>query len=217
MAEPRVHSSEVASADLVVGTIYEGGSTLADEPIHKLVGTGNMGGIRARVGKESDGLVALFSTEDQVEWPDHIDRSTGALTYFGDNRTAVTELLEPSGNQRLHATFKRDLADEKARRSTAVFFVFTSVKNDVPRSVRFEGIAVPGCALPEPEWAVAKWFTEKSGRFQNYVVTMTLLADRVITREWVEDLIAGNGLSQGAPANWHHWVLTGLRTPLIEL
>jgi len=97
-----------------------------------------------------------------------------------------------------------------------VFFVFTKAENAPPRSVRFEGLAVPGSYLPDPEWAVAKWFTEKSGRFQNYVIQVTLLADRVVNRSWVEDLIAGDGSGQNAPANWRHWVETGVRTPLIS-
>jgi hypothetical protein len=216
MAEIHFDSSLVASADLIVGAIYEGGPGLADEPIHKLIGTGNMGGIRARKGKASDGLIALFSTEDQPEWPDKIDRETGVLTYFGDNRTGMSDLLDPSGNQHLHTAFRRDLAEEKNRVLAPVFFVFTKAENAPPRSVRFEGLAVPGSYLPDPEWAVAKWFTEKSGRFQNYVIQVTLLADRVVNRSWVEDLIAGDGSGQNAPANWRHWVETGVRTPLIS-
>lgn len=215
MAESRISTEDVAGADLMVGAIYEGGPTLADEPIHKLVGTGNMGGIRARKGTSTDGLLALFSTEDQPEWPDRIDRSTGVLTYFGDNRTSVSELLDPSGNQHLHSAFRRDLSSEKARILSPAFFVFTRAEDAPPRSVRFEGLAVPGSPLPATEWAVAKWFTEQSGRFQNYVIQVTLLADRVIQRSWVEDLIAGRGLDTGAPANWRHWIETGERTPLV--
>ena len=214
MAEPRVTTEDAESSDLVVGTIYEGGPSLSDEPIHKLVGTGNMGGIRKRGGSFGTSLIALFSTEDQPDWPDGIDRSTGSVVYFGDNREPGFNLLSRSGNKALHDIFQERFDSEKARLTTLLFFVFTSAPVGVARSVRFEGLAVPGDDSPEEDWCVARWHAKAGQKFQNYTIRLTLLADRVITQKWIEDSVSGDRMGDNCPDNYRFWVETGLRTPL---
>ena len=83
-------------ADLVVGAVYRGGEghTVENEPLHRLLGVGNVGGFR-RVGPwEAPHFVVLYSSLENQDWPDSIDEATGVLTYYGDNRKAGRGLLD---------------------------------------------------------------------------------------------------------------------------
>jgi hypothetical protein len=215
MAGVRVENCDLDSSDLHVGATYEGGPTLGHEPISKLTGTGNQGGIRPRNFKAgSTALIALFSTETQVDWPDVVDTASGTVTYFGDNREPGKGLIENNKNRILHQVYQGDFESEKGRLATPLFFVFRAAKDAPGRSVIFEGIAVPGSTSPTEDWCIAKWFSKPGGKFQNYQIQVTLLADRLIRRSWVEDLVRGDGLSSECPPNYRHWLETGIRTPL---
>ncbi len=216
MAELRIGVNEVEHSDLVVGMTYEGGSSLGDEPIHKLLGTANMGGIRRRSGQERTTLIALFTTEDQSEWPDRIDRASGTLTYFGDNREPGQDLLAHGGNRLLRDVFQVDFSTRDSRASTPVFFIFSSADIETPRSVIFHGIAVPGDGGPEADWCVARWHPKDGKKFENYTIRLTLLAERRVRRAWIESVIAGESLVDCCPESFRHWVETGVTTPLIQ-
>lgn len=208
-------TQDVSHAPLLAGSIYEGGATLADEPIKKLLPVANMSGIRpASRTQGGNALIALFSTGNEPDWPDHLNRSTGVLTYFGDNRTPNSELLSSPGNKVLDKAFRWSFRNATEREFFPPVFVFRAAVNHPPRSVVFEGLAVAGSSEHEDEWCVAKWFTKNGEKFQNYVVQLTLLADFEIKRSWIDDLISGNVISANCPSWYRHWVETGERVAL---
>src|SRR5688572_18167794 len=80
----------LATADLVVDAGYEGGTkgNTSDDPINRLLRGGNQGGFRY-VGSPAQGtlkLVILYSSMDDVDWPDFLDDETGLFYYYGDNK-----------------------------------------------------------------------------------------------------------------------------------
>jgi hypothetical protein len=199
----------MADTDLIVGRVYEGGPNLADEPLHKLLGVGNMGGIRTK--KSSRGslaLVVLFSTESEDEWPDGLDASTGRYVYFGDNRTPGKALLESDGNKVFDRLAQIDLDHQEERAAFPPFFIFKSVENAQPRSVVFIGVGVPSKRPIVTDWCIAKYFGSDA-KFSNFVVTLDVLGDGSIPRNWISDLQAGKDTSLSRPRWFDHWVQTG--------
>jgi hypothetical protein len=208
---------ELHQADLYPDAIYCGGPNgqLRDEPLPPLLRVGNRGGIRQRGPGRAVELVALYSTGAHELWNDTIDRRSGVVVYHGDNE-APRGLLATKGNKLLRAIFERGFDDEKSRASTPPFFVFTSAEDpQVPtRSARFEGLAVPGAVTREEEdWLTAKWYKTPTHRFENYVVTLTLLDVSVVRRTWIDNL-ATDRLGDSAPTAFKHWVKTGQRRSL---
>ena len=105
-----INRENVHQSDLVLGAIYEGGPSLSDEPIHDLLGTQNMKGIRPKNDKDGRTVfIALHSNSNESEWPDFLDESAGTYTYFGDNRDNYKDLLDTDGNKALHRVFNGDL------------------------------------------------------------------------------------------------------------
>jgi len=211
-----VRREEVSKSDLILGAIYEGGPSLSDEPIHDLLETKNMSGIRAKNDQKGRTVfIALQSTSSNSEWPDYLDRSSGTYTYYGDNKTALKDLLDTDGNKALHRVFNGDFNTQKGRMLIPPFFIFTTVTGYAARSVRFEGLAVPGCTGPEEDWCVAKFFKSSGTKFQNYEIKLTVLADSQIKREWITDLLLGDPLSINSPKRYSEWVKSGIRIPFI--
>lgn len=214
-----VSFEDLSFCDLVPGEVYLGGTkgTLADEPISKLLSVGNQGGIRIG-GRGMSRRVVLFSTGEHPDWPDSIDARTGVTRYFGDNRVKAQPLLQPKGNRLLHEIFEKGFSSEAARRTCPPFFVFTSAGlPGLPRrSVCFEGLAVPGSSIVDPEdWLVAKWFERSGERFENYLLTLTLLAMRSLSRRWLDDVTRGECHGNSCPAALATWVRTGEIDPLV--
>lgn len=213
-----VDFEDLTACDLVPGELYLGGTkgTLADEPISKLLSVGNQGGIRI-AGTGASRRVVLFSTGEHSDWPDSIDVRTGLVRYFGDNRAPCQPLLAPKGNRLLHNIFAVGLSSEPARRSCPPFFVFTaSGVSGVPgRSVRFAGLAVPGSpGVPREDWLVGKWFDGPGGRFENYLLTLTLLASGPLSRTWLNDVALGDPYGSSCPSALLTWLRSGEITPL---
>jgi hypothetical protein len=199
----------MANADLVVGRVYPGGPNLADEPLHKLLGVGNMGGIRTK--KAADGTLAyvvLFSTESEDEWPDGLDITTGRYVYFGDNRTPGKALLESDGNKVFDRLAQINVDDSAGRAAFPPFLIFKSAADALPRSVVFVGVGVPSCRPTTTDWCVAKYFGADA-KFPNFVISLDVLADGSIPPSWISDLLAGNDSSQHRPPWFDHWVETG--------
>lgn len=212
-----VRREEVSKSDLILGAIYEGGPSLSDEPIHDLLGTQNMSGIRPKNGKNGRTVfIALQSTSSESAWPDYLDRSSGTYTYFGDNKTALKDLLDTDGNKALHRVFNGDFDTQKGRMLIPPFFIFSAVTGYSARSVRFEGLAVPGYTGPEEDWCVAKFFKSSGTKFQNYQIKLTVLADKKIKQEWITDLLLGDPLSVNCPDWYSEWVETGIRIPFVN-
>lgn len=211
--------ASLASADLVVDAIYQGGreKTAADDPLAKLLPVGNQGGFRVNGRRRVPGcrIVVLFSTGAEPDWPDSLDPETGVFTYFGDNRHPgrALESTDRGGNLVLREAFEATHGEPELRVGVPPFLVFT--RAGVGRDVRFRGLAVPGAPSVRPtDDLVAIWRTTQGQRFQNYRATFTILNAPVVTRQWLKDMLAGNPLSSNAPDVWQRWVAGRVYVPL---
>jgi hypothetical protein len=220
VAERVVPFESLSQADLVVDAIYQGGRSghVGDDPIGSLLPVGNQGGFRyagsPRVGQAK--LVVLYTSGTDPDWPDTLDRQTGTFVYFGDNKTAGRDLHDTrrGGNVLLRETFDAVHAIPARRADVAPFFLFCKATNG--RDVRFLGLAVPGAREVTPrDDLVAVWKTLGDHRFQNYRATFSVLNVPVLTRQWVDCVLAGSPLAPTCPAAWRAWVRSGTYEPLI--
>ena len=86
----------------------------------------------------------------------------------------------------------------------------------VRRNIRFLGLAVPGAlSLSADEDLVAVWRTSAGQRFQNYRATFTVLAAPVVSRRWLDAVLAGSPVGPDAPDVFRRWVATGDYVPLV--
>ena len=91
--------SSLASADLVIDAVYEGGTkgNSADDVLGRLIpGAGNQGGFRQVGGWTAPKLVVLYSSVEDPDWPDFIDIYTGVFTFFGDNKRPGASCMKRS-------------------------------------------------------------------------------------------------------------------------
>lgn len=214
---------DLATADLVVGAVYEGGPLphMGAEPISKLgIGAGNQGGIRSAGPVEARKLVVLFTTWEDTDWPDKVDPRTGRLTYFGDNKKPGTELHETNlgGNLTFKVAFDRLHAVPRGRRAIPPFLLFASRPSNVlKRAVQFLGLCAPGFpGVHESEDLVAIWKTSGHARFQNYRATFTVLDAPVVPRGWLEDLSRGTTMTDRTPPAWVEFVERGTYWPIVR-
>jgi hypothetical protein len=211
-----VPCAELLRCDLHVDAVYEGepGGLLSGEALSKLLpGVGNQGGFRASGRGEDKRLVALYTSGEDKDWPDRLDLSTGQFVYYGDNKHPGHELhdTQRSGNIILRRVFSLLHASTPQRSLIPPFFVFKKYPTAVSaRSFQFKGLAVPGfVGLPPTANLVAVWKTTEGQRFQNYRAVFTVLDAGVISRAWIDDLVAGRSLTANAPAAWVEWVERG--------
>jgi hypothetical protein len=209
--------SELASADLHVDAVYQGGrkGNAGDDPFPRLLSVSNMGGFRYRSNLAALELVVLTSTLSDPDWPDEVDRETGVFTYYGDNKRPGRGLHETprNGNELLRRVFTAAHAGPDTRRLTPPILVFSN--SGVWRDGTFLGLAVPGTFEHQAsEDLVAIWRTANGMRFQNYRARFTILDAAVVSRAWISDIIAGRPLSQSAPDPWREWIETGRYRPL---
>jgi hypothetical protein len=202
--------SELRTADLIVDAIYEGGTkgNTGDDPLDPLLNCGNMGGFRTMGGRmPGTRLVVLYSSLDDLDWPDFLDLAQGTFTYYGDNKQPGRALEETSrgGNKMLRECFDRVHTGNRAQ--TPPFFVFT--KSTKGRNVTFRGVAVPSVEGLPADDLVAVWKSVKGKRFQNYRATFSILDAPVAPRTWILDVQRGEPLSESAPAAWRRWVEGG--------
>lgn len=214
---------ELVTYNLVIDAVYEGGNAgnSGDDPISKMLpGVGNMGGFRVAGKGNKKKYVVLYTSGEDPDWPDRLDLETGRFTYYGDNKTPGHELHDttPRGNLLLKNSFDWLHAQPHQRASIPPFFIFRKHPTaSGARSVQFQGLAVPGApGLPGTLDLVAVWKTTEGQRFQNYRAIFTVLDVPTISRSWIEDLTAGNPLTENAPAPWRRWVESGHYTPLIS-
>jgi hypothetical protein len=197
--------TETLDAPLVVDAIYKGASIEYD-PMHKLLGVANMGGFRKKRTDTGNGYsyVVLYSSLDDIDWPDSIDYFTGLVTYFGDNKSPGAPLHETSlgGNAVLRDVFNSLHNGE--RRKIPPFFMFTKAPEE--RDVQFRGLLIPGSeALTSNEDLVAIWKIKNGKRFQNYRSSFSVLDEQIVNRAWINDLLAGHPESDNAPVAWLQW------------
>lgn len=196
-------------ADLTVDTRYEAGPwhNVRSDPLARLLPVGNQGGFRYYGSRPSPRLAVLYTTGAIAEWPDELDEATGTATYYGDNRRAGHQLHDTPrrGNEILFETFSRMRESPEARAQLPVFLLFESIGGG--RDVRFRGLLVPGSPLLHADEELnAVWRSEKGERFQNYRAKFTVLDVGQVSREWIDDVIAGDSLSVNAPVAWKQWV-----------
>lgn len=213
---------QVPTADLLVDSVYKAGEDkdLRSEVLSKLMHIGNVGGFRKCKklvnGKKINevGYVCIFSTGEELEWCDELDRTLGRFVYWGDNRKAGNPIDKTSlgGNAFLQDIFKSLSAGN--RHVIAPIFVFQKYTG---RDAIFLGLAVPGDRRTRPQDSlVAVWAQNSAGRYQNYKAIFTILDISYIDRRWLDDLEAGCGYeSQYAPDVWKKWVDRGTYKPLI--
>ena len=104
---------QLNSSDLVVDTVYKGGdlSGKASEVLSKLLpNCSNSGGFRKVMRKDGSGLpayVVLYTSMQELAWPDFLDEETGIFRYYGDNRTPGRAILDTprKGNKLLEFVF----------------------------------------------------------------------------------------------------------------
>ncbi len=205
------------SSDLVVDAIYEGGRSgnAGDDPLPRLVGVSNQGGFRYLGSKETPRLIVLTSSFNDPDWPDNLDRETGILTYFGDNKHPGRALHETPrhGNLLLRDMFNAAHAQPPRRSVIPPVLVFGNAGSF--RDMLFLGLAVPGASeLHAMEDLVAIWKIAGGQRFQNYRAALTVLDTSCVSRNWLNDIKAGSPLSPNCPLAWKQWVKAGAYAPL---
>lgn len=213
-----VQFEDLDKSDLYIDCVYKGGkvSNMSAEPFHKLIpGCENAGGFRKKLREDGSGkyaYVVLYTSMEELEWPDYLDEETGIFRYYGDNREPGRELTDTKkkGNKILETAFA--LLNEGVHlEDMPPFFIFK--KTGVGRDIQFLGLAVPGNPKISPDRdLVAFWRTVKEKRFQNYEAYFTVLdtGEKPIYRKWIESLIYDheNNL-QYAPDVWRKFVKEG--------
>ena len=209
----------VGSSDLIVDRVYAGGraGNRGDDPVSKVLPVGNSGGFRF-VGSPTKGTVralVLYTSLADVDWPDHLDVGTGAFTYYGDNKKPGRELHDTprKGNLALREMFENAL-NAATREQVPPILLFS--KGASGADAVFRGLLVPGSpAVAEDEQLVAIWRSSAGERFQNYRALFSVLDVRTVTRQWLNDIEAGNADASTAPREWIRWRMSGVPTRLM--
>lgn len=169
-------------ADLVVDTVYKGGkiSGKGSEVLSKLLpNCSNSGGFRKVMRKDGSGMpayVVLYSSMQELAWPDYLDEETGIFRYYGDNRTPGRTILDTprKGNQLLEFVFACLNSRDGSIKNIPPFLIFK--KGGSGWDVQFLGLAAPGNPKISPDKdLVAFWRTMDDKRFQNYEAYFTVL------------------------------------------
>ncbi|WP_276932575.1 restriction endonuclease [Dubosiella newyorkensis] len=214
---------ELKNAPLVIDAIYKGGpqKNKGGEPISKLMNVGNSSGFRPRLRKRATtkttfkdkyAYIVLYTTMEELEWPDFLDLETGVFRYYGDNRKGGNNVFETrqKGNLILKDTFDL-LHSGKTIRDIPPFFIFKKSGNG--KDVKFLGLAAPGNPnISQDKDLVMFWRTMHDDRFQNLEAYFTVLdiKDEEIDRQWLDALINDheNNLEY-APKAWKSFIEKG--------
>jgi hypothetical protein len=212
---------ELSTADLLVDAVYEGGAAknTGSDPLSKLLpGVGNQGGFRAAGPRGNERFVVLYSSGEDLDWPDKLNLSSGQFAYYGDNKKPGHDLHDTirGGNRLLRAVFDSLHSPTTPRASIPPFFVFTKLPtSSSARSIQFRGLAVPGFpGVSATDDLIAVWRTTEGQRFQNYRAIFTILDISTVSRAWLKDLAAGKAGSAASPRIWQQWQRTGKYVPL---
>lgn len=223
--------SELQEAPLVIEAIYESGpeKNIKAEPLHTLLPkTSNQGGFRIAYRRDDmskPAYVVIYTSFEELEWPDYLDIENGVLRYYGDNRHPGHELHETprKGNKLLQNVFSW-LNDASSRKEIPPFLIFK--KTGKSRDVQFLGLAAPGNSnIPPDRDLIAFWRTMNGERFQNYEAYFTILDTKgeAISKDWLNALVYDYANSMSlAPSAWKEFVSKGrvgikpLRAPRIS-
>lgn len=213
-----VQFEKLATADLIVDAVYKGGSVSGkgSEVLSKLMpGCSNSGGFRKVMRKDNSGLpayVVLYTSMQELEWPDYLDEETGIFRYYGDNRNPGRAILDTprKGNELLEYVFECLNSRDGSIQNIPPFFIFKKAGSGW--NVKFLGLAAPGNPKISPDRdLVAFWRTMNGERFQNYEAYFTVLSTEVpIDRKWLEALVYDHDNSvQYAPESWKSFIHKG--------
>lgn len=199
---------ELSTTDLQIDAVYEGGKqgNAGDDPLVRVLSVSNSGGFRYRGSLDRLKMLVLTSGMADPDWPDSIDRETGVFTYYGDNKKSGEALHKTPrhGNEILRRIFEDAQDGAEGRRRVPPIFAFATGISG--RNALFLGLMVPGTSEHSAlEDLVAVWHMNADRRFQNYRARFTVLDAGVISREWVDDIIAGRDTLMHAPAAWKLW------------
>ena len=172
------------------------------------------GGFRKKLREDHSGKYAyiiLYTSMEELEWPDYLETETGIFRYYGDNREPgrlITD-TKKKGNRILEDTFAALNGGNMS--DIPPFFVFKKASKG--RDVQFLGLAAPGNPKISPDKdLVAFWRTMDGNRFQNYEAYFTILdtEDAPISRKWINSLIKDhdNNLDY-APEAWRRFMKKG--------
>src|SRR5580704_13118230 len=153
---------ELSESDLYLDAEFQGGrkGNAGDDPLSLLLSVSNQGGFRYRGNLDRLDIVVLTSSFNDADWPDALDRETGVLTYFGDNKRPGRLLHETprNGNRILQKLFEMTHSGTRERMEVPPILAFANSGN--ARDVIFLGLAVPGNPDVAPfEDLVAIWKT----------------------------------------------------------
>lgn len=203
--------------ELVVDKIYEGGSSgnIDDDVISKLMNVGNSKGVRPKniSGSKEKAYIVLYTSTEEIDWPDRLDAETGKFKYYGDNRHPGCKVDSKIGNKILESIF-----NEKNRSKIPPIFIFSKHPTaNSGRSVKFLGLAVPeDINMGKDNSLKAIWRTSNNERFINYEAHFTILNVKSINRKWLECLVDGDFLNKEfAPDVWLNYVENGLLENII--
>lgn len=91
-----------SDVDLVIDEIYEGGAigNISDDVLIKLMNVQNAGGFRfINVLNSSDkAYIVLYSSNEDIDWPDVLEAETGKFKYYGDNKRPRDKVDFKKGN-----------------------------------------------------------------------------------------------------------------------
>jgi hypothetical protein len=206
-----VQFADLSRADLLVDGYYFGDrrGNAGDDPVGRLIPVGNQGGFRFRGSPRTDTvrIAALFSTGRDPDWPDSLDELSGLFTYYGDNKSPGRELhaTERGGNILLRDAFARCYGSPADRAKVPPFLLFTNT--GTYRDVRFRGLLAPGSSASNSDDDLqAIWRTKAGLRFQNYRARFTVLDVPVVSRAWIDEVLAGDIAGPDCPVPWRAWV-----------
>ncbi len=213
-----VKFENLKGSNLTVDTVYKGGNygNARDDPLSKLFPRlGIQGGFRKKKRKDDKSKFSycvLYTSMNELEWPDYLDEETGIFRYYGDNRKPgrLLTATKQGGNRLLEQVFAT-LNSKKDLQDIPPFFVFKKASEG--RDVQFLGLAAPGNPNISPDKdLVAFWRTIGNNRFQNYESYFTILdtKDEPISYEWLLALCEDyeNSLDK-APNAWKKFVSEG--------
>ena len=163
-------------------------------------------------GSKKYAYIVLYTSMEELEWPDFLEEETGIFRYYGDNRQPGRTLTDTKkkGNLILEQAFEL-LNNGKNLKDMPPFFVFK--KTGEGRDVQFLGLAAPGNPKISPDKdLIAFWRTIKDKRFQNYEAYFTILntGKSPISKKWINSLIYDheNNLDY-APDAWKKFIQEG--------
>lgn len=205
----------VSESNLIIDAIYksQNHNNASGDVLTKIFNVGVNGGFR-KSGKKPNRInyMVLSTSNENENWIDTIDNSTGYVEYFGDNKKPGNDLHNTSngGNMFLKSIFN-SLHSGKREEIPPIFLFQKAFKRDI----RFKGLIVPGQEGIHED-LVAVWKSEKGNRYQNYKAKFSILDEAEISKEWIKSLENGEPyINKYTPENWRKWVEDGVCNRLV--